>query len=194
MSPASAPTTDEPTLDASPQESLAGSEQLPAVSRPRWWVSQAPPCPPLGRVAVTTLSCLVGLLLLVGIGEVTGHVLLIPAMAGTMALVAAAPHFPLAQPRNVVLGQTIAAALGLAVGAVDHSLWAAAVAASLTVGVTVATRTAHAPAAATAVVGVLTVSGFVSFFVCAVAAAVVITATAVAASRLTRTRYPVYWW
>ncbi len=194
MSPSSAPTTDEPTLDASPQESLAVSEQLPAVSRPRWWVSQAPPRPPLGRVAVTTLSCLVGLLLLVGIGEVTGHVLLIPAMAGTMALVAAAPHFPLAQPRNVVLGQTIAAALGLAVGAVDHSLWAAAVAASLTVGVTVATRTAHAPAAATAVVGVLTVSASVSFFVCAVAAAVVITATAVAASRLTRTRYPVYWW
>ena len=166
----------------------------PGPPRTRRWASQAPPRPPLGKVALTSLVSLVGLLLLVVIGEVAGHVLLIPAMAGTMALVAAAPHFPLAQPRNVVLGQTLAAVLGLAVGTVDHSLWAGAVAASLTVAVTVATRTAHAPAAATAVLATQVLDGWVSFLACALAAAVVITVTAVVAARVTRTEYPVYWW
>lgn len=157
-------------------------------------VSQAPPRPPLRMVLGIAATVAVGLLLLAGLGELSGEVLLIPAMAGTMALVAAAPSLPLAQPRNIVIGQSVSAVIGVTVGLLSHSLWAAALAAALAVAVMLMLRCAHAPAAATCVLAVETTSDPVVFVLCAVAAAVVLTATAWAASRFNRSGYPVYWW
>lgn len=156
--------------------------------------SRAPARPPLATVLAVGGVVLLGLLVLTAISEVAGHVLLIPSMAGTMALVAAVPRFALAQPRNVVLGQGIAGVLGLGVGLVSHSLWAAAVAAALTVVVTLLARCGHAPAAATAVLAVVTVDDLGWFLVCVVGAAVAIVLTAATAARCTRQVYPVYWW
>ncbi|MFC6152088.1 HPP family protein [Nocardioides yefusunii] len=158
------------------------------------FASQAPPRPPWGKVAAVTVTVAVGLLLLAGLGEWSGHLLLIPAMAGTMALVAAAPALPLAQPRNIVIGQTVSVLIGVGVGWMSHSLWAAAVAAALAVGVMLLLRSAHAPAAATCVLAVETTTGQATFVLCALAAAVVLTLTAWISGRFTRTGYPTYWW
>jgi CBS-domain-containing membrane protein len=164
------------------------------VPRRRRFASRAPERPPVGQVFAIGGVVLLGLLVLVGIGELSGHLLLIPSMAGTMALVAAAPTFSLAQPRNVVLGQTLAAAIGLGVGVASHSLGAAAVSATLTVVLTLLARCAHAPAAATAVLATITVAERGWFFACAVAAALAIVLTAATAARCTRQGYPTYWW
>lgn len=162
--------------------------------RPPWWASRAPSRPPVMTVFAMGGVVLLGLLVLTGLGELSGHVLLIPSMAGTMALVAAVPTFALAQPRNVVLGQTIAAVVGLGIGLFDHSLWAAAVAASLTVVIMLLARCGHAPAAATAVLAAVTADERGWFLACTVVAAVAIVATAATAARCTRQEYPAYWW
>lgn len=178
-------------------QTVTASSEVPTAVEPlprRRWASQAPPRPPLTWVLAVGGVVLLGLLVLVGIGALAGQVLLIPSMAGTMALVAAAPTFPLAQPRNVILGQAAAALIGLGTGLVSHTLWAAAAAAAVTVVVTLAARCAHAPAAATAVLATVTVADRGIFLACAVAAALLIVLTAATAARCTRQEYPTYWW
>ena len=115
-------------------------------------------------------------------------------MAASMALVAGAPTLPLSQPRSVIGGQVISAFVGVLVGTFSHSLWAAAIAGGLALGAMLATRTSHSPAAATAVIGALTISGRVAFVVCAGLAAIVLVAAGVIRSKLTRATYPAYWW
>lgn len=179
------------TVTASSERVPSPSEAPPAARR---WASQAPPRPQVGWVLAVGGVVLLGLLVLVAIGELAGQVLLIPSMAGTMALVAAAPTFALAQPRNVILGQSAAALIGLGIGLVSHSLWAAAAAAAVTVAVTLLARCAHAPAAATAVLATVTVDDRGVFLACSVAAALLIVLTAATAARCTRQEYPTYWW
>ncbi|WP_297005167.1 HPP family protein [uncultured Corynebacterium sp.] len=165
--------------------------------------TQAPARPPAPTVVVATVVSVAALLLLVLIGELSGHLLLIPPMAASMALIVGAPALPLSQPRNVVAGQTLSAVVGVLVGLVSHSLWAAAVAGGLALGAMLLARTPHSPAAATAVLGTLGtgdpgsiggVADQVSFIVCAAVAALVLVAVGWTHGRVGRATYPVYWW
>lgn len=183
-------TTTPPGQDAVESEFRGGESAV----RRRRFASAAPPRAPLRAILVATLTCLGGLTVLVGLGTLSGHVLLIPSLAGTMALVAGAPHLPLSQPRNLLLGQALATGAGLGVGLVSHSLWAAAAAASLALLLMLLSRAAHSPATATAVLGTSTVSGRGSFVLCVLTAAVAIVLVAVVRSRAGRGDYPVYWW
>ncbi len=156
--------------------------------------SRAPARPPLATLLVATTTSALALSSLVLLGALSGHVLLIPPMAASMALVAGAPTLPLSQPRSVIGGQVISALVGVSAGTLSHSLWVAAIAGGLALGAMLATRTSHSPAAATAVIGALTTSGQVSFVVCAGIAAIALVAAGVIRSRLTRASYPAYWW
>ncbi|MFZ2526285.1 MAG: HPP family protein [Rhodococcus sp. (in: high G+C Gram-positive bacteria)] len=156
--------------------------------------SKAPPRPTLGTLLVAVATASIALCVLVLLGMLSGHILLIPPMAASMALVAGAPGLPLSQPRNVIGGQVISASVGVLVGSVDHSLWAGAVAGGVALGAMLATRTSHSPAAATAVIGALTVDGHTSFVVCAALAAVVLVAAGWTRAKVTRSAYPAYWW
>jgi CBS-domain-containing membrane protein len=115
-------------------------------------------------------------------------------MAASMALVAGAPSLPLSQPRHVIGGQMISAIVGVVVGLVSHSIWAAAIAGGLALGAMLLTRTSHSPAAATAVIGAMAPHGQISFIVCAGLAAVVLVLFGVVRSTLMRAPYPLYWW
>lgn len=134
--------------------------------------SQAPARPAMVTMIVATLTATAALVALVGLGLLSGHVLLIPPMAASIALAAGAPTPPLAQPRSVIGGQVISAIVGVLVGLISHSPWAAAIAGGLALGAMLLTRTSHSPVAAT----VLVVFGLIrSAFGC--------------------TRYPQYgWW
>lgn len=155
---------------------------------------RAPARPPWPTLILATVTATAALLSLVAIGTLSGQVLLIPPMAASMALIAAAPTLPLSQPRNVVGGQLISAAIGVAIGAIASSYWTAAVAGGLALGVMLATRTAHSPAAATAVLGVLTAPAQWTFVLWAGVAAVVLVLFGLSRARLTRSEYPTYWW
>lgn len=154
----------------------------------------APPRPPWRQILEATATAALALSALVALGLLTGHELLIPPMAASMALVAGAPNLPLAQPRNVVGGQVLSALVGVGVGWISHSLWAAAIAGALALGIMAATRTAHSPAAATAVIGCLATTGQATFVVCAAAASLVLAGTGWLRSRTGGPGYPTYWW
>lgn len=157
-------------------------------------VSKAPPRPTAGTLAVATLTSTGALIALVGLGLVSGNVLLIPPMAASMALIAGAPSLPLSQPRHVVGGQMISALVGVAVGMMSHSLWAGAVAGGLALGAMLLTRTSHSPAAATAVIGAVTTQAQLAFVVCVGSAAVVLVMFGLLRAGVLRNGYPSYWW
>lgn len=156
--------------------------------------SKAPARPSLVKLTAAMLTSAAALLALVGIGMATGQVLLIPSMAASMALIAGAPSLPLSQPRNVVGGQLISAVVGVAVGLVSHSPWAAAVAGALALGVMLLARMSHSPAAAMAVIGAMAAEGRLAFVACVGLAAVVLVLFGLLRATFRRTAYPSYWW
>ncbi|MFD0359518.1 HPP family protein [Streptomyces sp. NPDC127110] len=172
----------------------------PDPRRTRWrtrLAGQAPPRPPLRSAALATGAAVTGLVLLVAAGGLLGHPLLIPPLAASAALVVAAPALPLAQPRNVVGGQLVSAAVGFAaLAAGGNTLWTAAAAGGLAVGAMALTRTPHSPAAATAVIVVLTRPPVLPFLgLLALAAALLVLVGWAAARAGSGTgRYPAYWW
>ncbi|TLM72253.1 HPP family protein [Pseudarthrobacter sp. NamB4] len=177
---------------AVPVTSPARSSVHPAQPRRRW-SSQAPGRPPMAKLVATTLTSVAALGCLVLLGKLSGHLLLIPPMAASMALVAAAPHLPLSQPRSVIGGQVVSALVGVGTGLVSHSFWAAAVAGSVAIGATLWLRMPHSPAAATAVIGTMATTGQVSFVVCSGIAACILVAFGMLGSWLRGARYPTYW-
>lgn len=85
--------------------------------------SSAPPRPGGVSIVVSTITAIAALMFLVAMGQLSHHLLLIPPMAASMALIAGAPQLPLAQPRNVIGGQIVSAIVGTTVGLLGHSLW-----------------------------------------------------------------------
>lgn len=156
--------------------------------------SRAPERPAASTLLVATLTSIAALSALVALGVLSGHLLLIPPMAASMALIAGAPSLPLSQPRHVIGGQVISAIVGVVVGLANHSLWSAAIAGGLALGAMLLTRTSHSPAAATAVIGAMLTEGQISFVVCAGLAAGVLVLFGLIRSTLKRTAYPAYWW
>lgn len=134
--------------------------------------------------------------MLVGIGTLLDQTVLIPPLAASAALVFAAPALPLAQPRNVIGGQLTSAVVGfLALAVAGSSVWVSAVAGGLAIGAMALTRTAHSPAAATAVIVVMAEPSALLFLPLLLLATVVIVSVGIMAGRAGRTAsYPSYWW
>ncbi|WP_407835515.1 HPP family protein [Streptomyces sp. DSM 116496] len=105
---------------------------------------------------------------------------------------------PLAQPRGVIIGHMVGAAVGYGVlAAAGSGAWGgAAVAAGVTLALVMAARTPHSPACATAVVVVLQAPVAARFVPLLFGSTVLIVLTGYAASSLRRKapRYPAYWW
>lgn len=108
-----------------------------------------------------------------------------------------APTLPLAQPRGVIIGHMVGAAVGYGVpAAAGSSSWGAALAAGVTPALVMLARTPHSPACATAVVVVLQTPAAARFVPLLFGSTVLIVLTGYAASRGRRKapRYPAYWW
>ncbi|MFE3515985.1 HPP family protein [Streptomyces sp. NPDC059166] len=158
--------------------------------------SKAPPRPAIPTVSLATLGGVVALVSLVAIGVLLDQTVLIPPLAASAALVFAAPALPLAQPRSVIGGQLVSAVVGfvcLAVG--GSSVWTSAVAGGLAIGAMALARTPHSPAAATAVIVVMSEPGTVLFLALLLLATSVIVGVGIVTARSGgATRYPTYWW
>lgn len=167
-----------------------------APARSSVLTSKAPPRPAVAVVAVATAASVVALLLLAATGELLDQVVLVPPLAASAALVYGAPALPLAQPRSVIGGQLLSALTGFAVLAVaGSSVWAAAVAGGLALGVMALARTPHSPAAATAVIVVAAEPGMWLFLGLLALATVVLVLVGLLAGRTgVGPRYPSYWW
>ncbi|MEV0603692.1 HPP family protein [Streptomyces sp. NPDC050315] len=173
--------------------SAADRVRSPALKR---LTSKAPPRQGAVVLALATAFAVAALLILVGVGSLIDQVLLVPPLAASAALVFGAPALPLSQPRSVVGGQLLSAATGFVVLAVGgSSAVAAAVAGGLALGVMLAARTPHSPAAATAVIVVLTEPRALTFLPLLALACGVLVLVGMVAGRSGRgARYPSYWW
>ncbi|MFD9034214.1 HPP family protein [Streptomyces sp. NPDC059567] len=145
-------------------------------------------------MATATSVSVAALLALVALGAVLHQPLLIPPLAASMALVAGAPDLPLSQPRSVVGGQLLSALTGFSVLLVaGPGLWGAALAGGLALGVMMAARTPHSPAAATAVIVALQNPPFWSFLALLALASVLLVSVGLAGARAAGRTYPAYW-
>ncbi|MEU0485883.1 HPP family protein [Streptosporangium sp. NPDC006013] len=188
---------DEKTTFVSPTSGKAGgADETTATDAWRGLRSRAPARPKTAAIAVFTAGATIALVTLVAFGTVLDQVWLMPPLVASAALVFGAPTLPLAQPRSVIGGQLLAALTGFAVLAVaGSSIWAAAVAGGLALGVTALTRTPHSPAAATATIVVAQHQPLVPFLPILVAATVVLVLVGMLIGRSGVTpRYPTYWW
>lgn len=129
-------------------------------------------------------------LVLAAVGAATHSSLLVAPFAATAALKHAAPHSPIARPRNVIGGYLIGAAVGVALGVfVGHGPVAVAAAAAIAAVLMLAADVEHPPAAAMAVVALTTPTPWV--LQVAAAGAFTMTATMVVlAPMLHRHAYP----
>lgn len=179
-----------PTTDASPVEPPARGRLATALA------GKAPARASLTSVSVATAVGTLALVLLVAVGKLLDQEVLIPPLAASAALVFAAPALPLAQPRSVIGGQLISAAVGLVVvAAAGSSLWAAAVAGGLAIGAMALARAPHSPAAATAVIAVLTQPSPALFLGLLLLATLVLVGVGILVGRSGKmARYPTYWW
>lgn len=190
--------TDAPLRPEPTRTTLATPGPRPSSGlRSRGWGGRAParPTPVAAFHSVSAATAV--LLTLVAIGAVIHEPVLIPPLAASAALVHAAPTLPLAQPRSVIVGHLLGAAMGYAALAVGGgNAWAAAVAAGLTLALTTFARTPHAAACATAVVIVLQTPTPARFIPLLFGSTVLLVLTGYAGSRIRRTspRYPAYWW
>ncbi|MGW7428677.1 HPP family protein [Streptomyces sp. NPDC054861] len=192
---APATTPDPPAAAApAPAASAPGPATAPAGGR---FASKAPARPAPRTILVSTVAAAVALTAVVLAGTLIDQPMLVPPLAASAALVFGAPALPLSQPRSVIGGQLVSALTGFATLAVaGSSTWAAALAGGLALGAMMAARTPHSPAAATAVIVVVTQPPTWLFLVLLAFATVIITATGLVRSALERTtpRYPLYWW
>jgi pSer/pThr/pTyr-binding forkhead associated (FHA) protein len=160
-----------------------------------WLQTKAPARPPLLSVGLATATSVTALVALAAIGLWLRQPLLIPPLAASMALIAAAPALPLAQPRNVIAGQLVSALVAFAALAVGGpGIWTAATAGGLALGAMLLLRVAHSPAAATAVIVGATAPPAARFLELLAAATVILVAFGVLGARIEGKKYPVYWW
>ncbi|MEU5773324.1 HPP family protein [Streptomyces venezuelae] len=156
------------------------------------------PAPPSPGAALHNISAATAVLLvLVAIGSVIHEPVLIPPLAASAAIIHGAPGLPLAQPRSVIVGHLLCAAVGyVVVAASGSSPWAAALAAGISFAVMTVARTPHSPACATAVVIVLNTPRPATFVPLLVGSAglLVLAGWAASYARPRTPRYPAYWW
>jgi len=151
---------------------------------------------PLAQLLVTFLGSFAGIGLVGFLAEHYGLPLLLPSFGASAALLYAACHVPMAQPRNVIGGHTLSALVGVTVYQISGNAWWA-----ITLGVTLAilvmalTHTLHPPGGATAFVAVYTEQGF-GFILSPVALGVVcLVIIAMLVNNLSPQRkYPEYWY
>lgn len=110
---------------------------------------------------------------------------LVASFGASACLIFAAPRGPFSRPRNVVLGHVIAAATGVAVANTLGCTWyGAALAVGGAIAAMLYSGTLHPPAAATALIAVLTNQGLLYPFVPVGAGAALLMATGTAFNRI----------
>lgn len=156
--------------------------RVPVVPRPL--VSDLAPHARLGTGVLLTG------LVLAAVGALTHSSLLVAPFAATAALKHAAPHSPIARPRNVVGGYVVGAVVGMVVGllAGDGTV-AMAAAAALAAVAMLALDVEHPPAVAMAIVALQTPTPWILEVAAAGAVTMTLT-TMLLAPALHRRRYP----
>ncbi|MBL8802701.1 MAG: HPP family protein [Planctomycetes bacterium] len=173
---------------------LARARGLPA----RWRVPRSPAraAPSKKHALWSCLSGALGVLVIVWITEWVGYPLLIGSFGASAVLLFGVTESPLSQPRNLIGGHLISAAVAVAVVAlVGSSPATIALAVGLSMFAMHLTHTTHPPGGATALIGVQGGAQLGFIFVPVLAGALILLVTALITNNLVHhRRYPLHWW
>lgn len=141
---------------------------------------------------VGALIC-IGLIAFITYG--LGGGLLFASLGASAVLVFAAPQAPLSQPRNVLVGHVLAAAVGVLVFACIGLSWMSlALGIGCTVALMVLTKSVHPPAGATVLITILGGHGPLFILYPVAVSALIVIVTGWLYNNLSKNRtYPLYW-
>lgn len=146
-------------------------------------------------VFVSWLGAFLGISTVAILTVVYGLPMLVASFGASAVLVYGAPDAPFSQPRNVVLGHTFSATVGVTM----HTLfgltwWAMALAVSLAIVVMILTKTTHPPAGATALVGCWSQMTWSYIFAPVFVGAIILVIVGIFTNNISpRRSYPKYW-
>ena len=149
------------------------------------------------KYAVWGFLCGTGsILAILGVTKLAGHPLLIGSFGASAVLLFGATDSPLTQPRNLIGGHLISAAVAVVIVALGGT---GAVAVSLAVGVSLLlmylTRTCHPPGGATAIIGVQGHAGPVFLLIPVLSGVFLLLLMALFMNNVVHHRqYPKHWW
>lgn len=155
-----------------------------------------PPRPDLKYIFATSICSMVAISVLYIVSIYTKSVLIMAPFGATCVLLFGAPESPLAQPRNVIGGHLIAAAISVFLWKLLGDNWWVIV---LGVGVTIAvmqiTRTLHPPAGAGPLVIITSHASWGFIFLPVLTGAIILVTCGVITNNFAKDRhYPRYWW
>ncbi|NLK01280.1 MAG: HPP family protein [Clostridia bacterium] len=121
--------------------------------------------------------------------------LLVASFGASAVLIYGVPEAPLSQPRNVILGHTIAATTGVVIYSIfGLTWWSAALGCSLGILIMLITKTTHPPAGATALIGVWNQQAPMFIFAPVFVGAVILVIIGLITNNISpRRSYPKYW-
>jgi len=140
------------------------------------------------------LGGLVAIALLGILTNLSGHLLVAAPLGASTVLLFGNPRSPLAQPRNLLLGNLVGAVVSvLAVSLLGASPLVMGLAVGLTIALTQKLRCLHPPAGAVALLGVLLHAHWTYVGFPILAGSLVLCLVAVTFARLTGEAYPQHW-
>ena len=148
------------------------------------------------HILLSYVGSFIGIAILAYLSVYSSYPLIAAPFGATAVLVFGVPDSPLAQPRNVIVGNTIGALTCVVlVNLFGTAPWVMALAVATTIKLTQLTRTVHPPAGAVALVGVLSNAEDWHFiFTPALGGSIIIVLVTVIFSNLVESRpYPKHW-
>lgn len=154
-----------------------------------------PPRPDVGQILWSWIGAVAGIGVVAALAVATDMPFLMAPFGATCVLVFGLPDSPLAQPRSIVGGHLLSAAVGLAfLHILGAGPWSMALAVATAIAVMQGTRTVHAPAGATPLLVLMEGVGWDFLITPVLTGSLLLVATAAVVNNLSgMRRYPAYW-
>lgn len=151
--------------------------------------------PPPIDIIITFIGAFLGISFLSILFFVYHAPLLVAPMGASAVLIYGVPDAPLAQPRNVILGHTFSAIIGvITYHLFGISWWSVTLGTSLALIVMMLTKTTHPPGGATALFAILSAAGPMYIFAPILMGSIIMVLFGVIVNNLSPNRsYPRYW-
>lgn len=151
--------------------------------------------PPPLDVFLSWLGAFLGLSLVGILALIYDMPLLVASFGASAVLIYGAPDAPLSQPRNLLLGHTLSAVIGVLIYFFfGFTWWSAALGTSLAVLLMMLTKTTHPPGGATALFAIMSKAQFIYILIPVFTGALILLLIALLINNLSPNRsYPRYW-
>jgi CBS-domain-containing membrane protein len=147
------------------------------------------------KIIFSFLGSFIGISILAYLSAYTKYPLIAAPFGATAVLVFAVPESPLAQPRNVIIGNSLGAIVSiLLVHLFGTQPWVEALAVATTIKLMQLTKTVHPPAGAVALVGVMSKASLLFLFTPVLAGSIItILCTFSFNNLISGRKYPKHW-